>query len=619
MTSDGVEFRVLGPLEVASGGELLALGGAKQRAVLAVLLLRAGEVVPLERLIDEVWGSDPPPSAGHTVESYVSRLRQLLNGSGPIISRRGLGYSIDLHGAPLDALSFAELQENATLASAFDEPANVLELTSAALAMWRGPALADIALASAGRAEAERLEELRLRTYELRFDAELALGHHERVVGELQALVAQNPYRERFVAQFMLALYRSGRHAEALDAYERTRRRLDDDLGLQPSAELQQLSGQIVRQDPLLRRPTPSAPVATRPSVPRAKRRPAVLVAAAVAVGASLVLAASGGAVTPDRAVPDAHRLALVLPESVTDGVAARRLEIAVETQAFLNDLETHVVRVDPRAPQEGTASLVALLRNEGVGLVVALGHGADAQAVAKVVRGEPETRFLFFDASLSNLSLDGVPNAAAIRFAEADALLLAGYASGLMPTMDGSARRIDRVSIVAAEPDVRTARLVAGFTRGLRETSPNATVSVDYSHSLDDPTACEHHANRRIDQGADVVVALSGRCGLGAVEVAKYRRVWAIGAEEDGIQMVEGGPASPHVLMAPNKDWSAAAGFAARSLVEASLPMGLDTVLGIEDDYAIGPGMGDAVPEAIASLVIDRCSKLRRTRHRDI
>lgn len=618
MASDDIEFRVLGPLEVVRGGERLALGGAKQRAVLAVLLLRAGEVVPLERLIDEVWGSDPPPSAAHTLESYVSRLRQLLNGSGPVFARRGVGYAIDLHGAPLDALAFAELHESAALASALDEPVNVLELTSAALALWRGPALADVALASAGRAEAERFEELRLHTYELRFDAELALGHNEQATGELQALVAQNPYRERFVAQLMLALYRAGRHAEALDVYERTRRRLDDDLGLQPSAELQQLSGQIVRQDALLRRATPSAPVATRSSAPRAKRRPAVLAAAAAAVGASLVLAASGGAVTSDRAVPDARRLVLVLPERATDGVAARRLEIAVETQAFLDDLEKYVVRVDPRAPQEGAASLVALLRDEGVGLVVALGHGTDAQAVANVVRGEPGTRFLFFDASLSDLSLDGVPNAAAIRFAEEDAFLISGYVSGLMPTMDGSARRIDRVSIVAAEPDKETARLVAGFVKGLRETNAGAAVSVDYSHELENPTACEHLANSRIDEGADVVVALSGRCGLGAVEVAKYRRVWAVGAEEDGVQMVEGGPVSSHVISAPNKDWAAAAGFAARSLVEGSLPMGRDTVLGFEDDYAMGPGLG-ILPDSIASAAVDRCSKLRGTRHRDI
>ncbi len=210
MANDAVEFRVLGPLEVLGGGEPLALGGAKQRAVLAVLLLRAGEVVPLERLIDEVWGNDPPPSAAHTLESYVSRLRQLLNGRGPILSRRGAGYAIDLHGAQLDALAFVELQERASLASALEEHASALEWASAGLDLWRGPALADVALASAGRAEAERLEEFRLRAYEMRFDAELALGRQAQCIGELQALVAQNPYRERFVEQFMLALYRSG-------------------------------------------------------------------------------------------------------------------------------------------------------------------------------------------------------------------------------------------------------------------------------------------------------------------------------------------------------------------------------------------------------------------------
>ena len=169
--------------EVSSGGEQISLGGAKQRAVLAVLLLRAGEVVPVERLIDEVWGTDPPPSAAHTLESYVSRLRQLFNGHGPRLVRRGAGYALELGEAMLDARGFVELQERASLAGAMDEHADVVELTAAALAMWRGPALADVALASAGRAEADRLEELRLRTHELRFDAELALGRNEQAIG----------------------------------------------------------------------------------------------------------------------------------------------------------------------------------------------------------------------------------------------------------------------------------------------------------------------------------------------------------------------------------------------------------------------------------------------------
>jgi len=262
-----MEFRLLGPLEARVAGEAVPLGGAKQRAVLAVLLLRADEAVPVERLIDEIWGDSPPPSAAHSLEAYVSRLRQLFNGHGPSLVRRGAGYSLELGDAQLDVRDFMELLDGVSHALEASDDARVSRLAADALALWRGPALADVALASAGRVEAERLEELRLRTLEQRFDARLALGRDEKLVGELQVLVGQNPYRERFVAQLMLALYRSGRHADALDAYEKTRTALDDDLGLQPSAELQQLSGQIVRQEPALQSSTVYARQARRGAI----------------------------------------------------------------------------------------------------------------------------------------------------------------------------------------------------------------------------------------------------------------------------------------------------------------------------------------------------------------
>ena len=297
--SRGIAFGVLGPLEARLDGEPLPLGGAKQRAVLAVLLLSANEVISVERLIDEVWGDRSPPSAAHSLEAYVSRIRQLLSGHGPTLTRRGAGYRLDLGGATLDADLFAQELQGASDAAAEGDLGLASVLASRALALWHGPALADVSLASAGRAEAERLEEARLRAFELRFDAELELGHHEAIVGELQVLVGQNPYRERFVAQLMLTLYRSGRHAEALDVYEQTRRRLDTDLGLQPSPELQQLSAQMVRQEAHLQHVAPSRKA---PS-PRPRRGPQD-----VRVGRSRIRDCSDGDTDRERRRSSARR-----------------------------------------------------------------------------------------------------------------------------------------------------------------------------------------------------------------------------------------------------------------------------------------------------------------------
>ena len=607
-----MEFRVLGSLEVSRDGQLVSLGGAKQRAVLAALLLRAGEVVPVERLVDEVWGDDPPPSATHTLESYVSRLRQLLTGRGPRLSRRGAGYVIDLDGASLDSRAFLDLQESASLAAAMEDHESVVQLACSALAMWRGPALADVALASAGRAEADRLEEQRLQTYELRFDAEIALGRHDQVVGELQRLVAQSPYRERFVAQLMLALYRAGRHAEALEVYEQTRRRLDDDLGLQPSTDLQQLSGQIVRQDPALRRPTTPAIGFTR-SAPAHERkgRVAVLVATGVAVASALALTATGGAAVPERVAPTAKKLALVLPGSAhRSSVAANGLSAAVATSTFDDTLEAQTAFIDPDAPGPDVDAVVARVRKGGVGVVVALGDGPAARALAGVVRSLPETRFVFIDASVRELALEGVPNAAAIRFADEDVFYLAGYASGLVPTMDGSRRRVDTVSVVAGEPNSSTARRIAELRDGLRATRPGVKVRVDYSRELEDVTACEKLANRQIDDGSDVVVALSGRCSLGALAVARIRGVWGVGAEEDGIKLTD------HILWGSIKEWTPATVFAIEELRKGTLAMGQDTVLGIGDEYSVLWWMSAWIPERVESALIEECGLVREKRH---
>jgi basic membrane lipoprotein Med (substrate-binding protein (PBP1-ABC) superfamily) len=408
----------------------------------------------------------------------------------------------------------------------------------------------------------------------------------------------------------MLALYRSGRHAEALEVYERLRVSLDDDLGLQPSADLQRLSGQIVRQDPELRRPSSPASGRSRHGEPTARR--VSFFALAGAVVAAMTLTANGGAASPQRAAPMPKRLALVL-SGPSDGssLGAKSLKAEIRDVEILYKLESQTLFLgdDPTADVGG---VMRRIRASGSGLVVAVGDGPAARALAGIVPALPETRFLFIDASLRELSLEGVPNAAAIRFAEEDVLYLAGYMSGLVPTMDGAQRRIDKVAVVAAEPSADTARLVAGFRRGLRDTNPRVRVRVAHSHELDDVTACERLANREIDDGSDVVIAIAGRCGLGAAEVARIRGVWAIGSEEDGIR-------SSHLLMAMHKEWSMVGQWALDKLVDGTLAMGRDTVLGLEDDYATGLWFSLKLPAHVESAVIRRCSEIRASRHRDL
>jgi predicted ATPase/DNA-binding SARP family transcriptional activator/class 3 adenylate cyclase len=261
-----MEFRILGPLEVcADGGPKLDLAG-KQKALLAVLLLHANEAVSTDRLIDALWGAEPPDTAGKALQVYVSRLRKLLEPEGrSLLVTRPPGYALDLGEHELDLRRFEQLRGEAEAALNRD-PANAELKLRKALALWRGPPLADFAFEPFAQSEISRLEELHLAALEEWFDAVLALGRHAEVVGELEALVAKHPLRERLRAQLMLALYRSRRQAEALDAYQAARRALVDELGIEPSPELQELEGQILRQDPSLEVAAPAPPVEEKPA-----------------------------------------------------------------------------------------------------------------------------------------------------------------------------------------------------------------------------------------------------------------------------------------------------------------------------------------------------------------
>ena len=250
------EFRILGPLEVEGASGPVALGGQRQRALLAALLLEAGRVVPTERLVDLLWGEDAPKTATTSLQNAVSRLRKELGED--LLETRAPGYVLRIDPGQIDATRFEHLLRTARAAAALERR----ELLVRALDLWRGPALAEFAFEQFAQAEIRRLEELRLVAVGQRIETDLELGAHGDVVGELEALVAAHPLRETFHRQLMLALYRSGRQAEALDAFQAARTLLVEELGIEPGPELRQLQAEILRHGAGLAAPGAPVPVA---------------------------------------------------------------------------------------------------------------------------------------------------------------------------------------------------------------------------------------------------------------------------------------------------------------------------------------------------------------------
>jgi DNA-binding SARP family transcriptional activator len=246
-----VDFRILGPLEVVENGRSVGLGSRKQRALLTLLVLHAGKVVSLDRLIDDLWHGEPPAAAAATVRSHISRLRSAL-GASRLLSRAP-GYALVLEPDELDAARGERLFADGREALGQGRADEAAERLRSALSLWRGSPLADVAYEPFAQGEIARLEELRLAVLEERIEADLALGSHADIVGELEALVTEHPLRERLRGQLMLALYRSGRQADALESYQQTRRVLTDELGLEPSDALKDLQRAILAHDPSLR------------------------------------------------------------------------------------------------------------------------------------------------------------------------------------------------------------------------------------------------------------------------------------------------------------------------------------------------------------------------------
>ena len=249
-----MEFRILGPLEVVDEGRAVQLGGAKQRTLLALLLLTPNRPVSIDHLIDAVWSGDPPTTASNALQYHVSQLRKVLGEGAPIVTQEP-GYLIRLGPGQLDLLRFEQLVEEAERA----DPARASELLGEALGLWRGEALAELADDALSQPEAQRLEAARLAALQRHVDADLALGHHAQLVPELEALVRAHPLHEGLVGALMRALYGVGRQADALDVYRQTRQRFDTELGIEPSPSLRELERAILRQDSELARDQPAS------------------------------------------------------------------------------------------------------------------------------------------------------------------------------------------------------------------------------------------------------------------------------------------------------------------------------------------------------------------------
>ena len=356
-----LEYRVLGPLEATVDGQSVVLGPPRNRALLVLLLAQANQVVPTTRLIDELWGEDPAPSAANILQGAVSQLRKALGRNA--IDTRGTGYAVRVEPDQLDVHRFERLADAGSAAletGRFDEAADSL---AEALGLWRGEALGDLAGEDAVYQVAARLEELRLTVRERMLEAELGRGRHADVLPEVQTLAREQPLRERPQGLLMLALYRCGRQAEALEAYRTTRAHLVEELGIEPGPALQELEQRILRQDAAL------IPAGGPPSTPR-ETPPPTEALSAVLVAPLDPAALDGLAALGEPLVRDPPReLLLVGTVSHADELGARSRELETRRAALAERGVT--VRAAAFTSLAPGADLARLTREQAVELAL--------------------------------------------------------------------------------------------------------------------------------------------------------------------------------------------------------------------------------------------------------
>src|SRR5919106_1022981 len=487
-----LDVRLLGPLEVSRQGRAVPIGGPKPRALLAALALDARRVVSVDGLLESLWPGEPPETAAHAVQVYVSQLRQALGDD--TISTRPPGYAFELDRGSVDVHRFARLVSEGRELLGGGDPAAASSLLREALALWRGPALADFTYEPFAQTEIARLEELRVVALEERIEADLGLGRHAELVPELEALVASQPLRERPRGQLMLALYRGGRQADALAAYREARETLVEELGIEPGPELRKLEGAILRQDEALLPPAgPAAPAM------QFRRLVTILVVDVVALGqvlsgyfdtVSAALLRHGG--TVEKYAGDAVMAVFGIPVSHEDD-ALRAARTAVDIRSAvgaLNDrlvadygvgLEIRIGLETGEVVTTPTETRQRLVTGEAVGIASRLEQAAGAD---EIVVGELAGRLIDHAARLEplgELTIKGRRKPVrAFRLNELEAVSpafeqrLDASLVGRKRELAGLRRRLKRaiddssvqVAIVVGAPGVGKSRLAAELTR---------------------------------------------------------------------------------------------------------------------------------------------------------
>jgi class 3 adenylate cyclase len=503
-----LELRLLGPLEATSGADATALGGQKPRTLLAVLALEPGRVVSVDRLVEALWPGEPPETAAHAIQVYVSQLRKAL-GAERLVTRAP-GYVLELEPEHVDVHRFTRLVDDGRTALQGGDAVAAEGALREALDLWRGPALVDFLYEPFAQTEIARLEELRLVAVEERVDADLALGRHVELVSELDALVTAHPLRERPRAQLMLALYRSGRQADALAAYRAARDTLLDELGLEPGPDLKQLESAILRQDESLLLPE-TAPVKPAMQFRRLVTIVFVDIVESLALAdeldpealgvvlrryfdtVSAALTRHGG--TVEKYAGDAVMAAFGVPVSHEDDAlrAARAaLEIRAGIAALAEELvRAHGVELEVRIGLESgevvatpTDARQRLVTGEAVGVAARLQQSA---AAGEIVVGELAGRLIDHAAALEalgELAIRGKREPVrAYRLVEL-ARLAPAFESGAEATLTGRKRELAalrrslkravdggsvRVALVAGAPGVGKSRLAAELVRRTR------------------------------------------------------------------------------------------------------------------------------------------------------